>query len=245
MTRAERIERAMLGDWGRVIRDPLDLLRATFLASAIAAALLGDLEDAVRLGGTFLIVLVARHLALPRPFDLALIVGMALQAFGNSLGIFTSFGAYDLVVHFVNSLAVAPTLYLLLVRLEVVPDLADARGRRQLGIFLITFMLGMSVGAIYEIYEWVADHWLGGNLKVGYTDTISDLVDDGLAALAAGAFLMLWAQRGWTTTRRLPARRPAGRRRGVVHPRRAHSIRNAPAASAARPSSTRSEIVSV
>jgi predicted membrane protein DUF2238 len=203
----DRTAHLLLGDWTPVVRDPLDLLRAGFLLAAVVAAVTGDPEDVVRLLATFAVLVVARVVNLPRPFDLAVIVGMALQAFGNALGIFTSFGPYDLVVHFVLSLALAPTLYILLARLEVVPDLSDARGHRQVGVFLVTFLIGVSVGAFYEIYEWVADNWLGASLRVGYSDTISDLVDDSVAAACAGAFLVLWAERGWGTTRRVPADR--------------------------------------
>jgi len=206
-------QRLLLGDWGRVIRDPLDVLRLAFLVGAVVAALAGSTEDAVRLGGTFLIVLFARWLALPRLFDLGVIVGMALQAFGNVLGLFDSFKYYDLVVHFANPLAVAPCVYILLARLELVPELADTTGRHQLGVFIVTFCVGLSIGAGYEVYEWVADHWLGASLKVGYTDTIGDLTDDAVASALGGWFLVLWAQRGWGTTRRVPAERiPMGRR---------------------------------
>jgi hypothetical protein len=200
-----RAERLLLGDWNALVRDPIDLLRLGFAVGAVVSALRGDFEDTVRLGLTFLAVIGARVLALPRLFDLVFVIGMALQAFGNSLGLFQSFRYYDLVVHFVLPLACAPCLYILLARREVVPDLAGGAQRHHLlGIFIVTFALGFSLGALYEIYEWVADHWLGGQLIVGYSDTISDLVDDALASLAGGVLLILWASRGWATTRRVP-----------------------------------------
>jgi len=210
-------ERFFLGDWGRVVRDPLDVLRLVFLAGAVVAIVAGDVEAAVRLGGTFLIVLFARWLNLPRLFDLGVIVGMALQAFGNVANLFDSFKYYDLVVHFANPLAVAPCVYILLARLEVVPELSDATGRHQLGIFIVTFCIGFTIGAGYEIYEWVADNWFGASLQVGYTDTIGDLTDDAIASALGGWFLVLWAQRGWGTMRRLPARRVPMHHRAGEH----------------------------
>ncbi|HET6548967.1 MAG TPA: hypothetical protein VFG79_10945 [Solirubrobacter sp.] len=199
------MQRVLLGDWGRVIRDPIDVMRLAFGVGAVVSAALGDLEDTARLGLTFLAVLGARGLSLPRLFDLAFVIGMALQAFGNSFSLFTSFRYYDVVVHFVLPLACAPCLYILLARWEVVPDLGDETERHHyLGVLLITFALGFSLGALYEIYEWAADHWLGGQLRVGYDDTIADLVDDALASIAGGFFLVLWAERGWGTTRRMP-----------------------------------------
>ncbi len=149
----------------------------------------------------------ARALALPRLFDLGFVIGMSLQAFGNAAGLFNSFRYYDLLVHFALPLACAPCLYITLARLDVVPDLAGGQARQHhlLGIFIVTFALGFSLGALYEIYEWLAVHWLGAGLAVGYDDTISDLVDDALASLLGGVFLILWATRGWATTRRVPA----------------------------------------
>jgi hypothetical protein len=206
-------QRLLLGDWGRWIRDPLDLARLGFLVAAVVALVLGDLSDAVRLALTCLLLALARWLDLPRPFDLALIVGMFLQAFGNAAGLFASFGPYDVIVHFVLSLAVAPCLYLLCARFGVVPDLADAERHHQLGIFLITFAFGLALGALYEMYEWVSNHALGGHLHVGYSDTIADLLDDAIASLCGGALLVLWAHRGWPTTRRLPRQALTGERR--------------------------------
>ncbi len=200
------MKRFVLGDWSRIVRDPIDLLRLAFLVAAAVALARGDLDNATRLALTFLATLGARALALPRLFDLGFVVGMALQAFGNATGLFDSFRYYDLVVHFALPLACAPCLYITLARLDVVPDLAGGRARDHhlLGIFIITFALGFSLGALYEIYEWIAVHWLGAGLAVGYDDTISDLVDDALASLLGGSFLVLWATRGWATTRRVP-----------------------------------------
>jgi hypothetical protein len=185
-----------------------------FLLAAVVALAEGGTADFVRVLATFAVLVVVRLLDLPRLFDLAGIVGMALQAFDNALGVFTSFGPYDLVVHLVLSMAVAPTLYILLARLEVVPDLTDVRGHRQAGVFHVTFLLGLSVGPLYEIYEYAADHWLAASLVVGYSDTISDLVDDVVASAVAGAFLVLWAEHGWGMMRRLPAERVPPRRTG-------------------------------
>jgi uncharacterized membrane protein YjdF len=66
-------------------------------------------------------------------------------------------------------------------------------------------MSGLSIGALYEIYEFVAVHWLGADLAIGYTDTINDLLLDTVGALAGGLLLMLWSA----------AQLPTGRQRVV------------------------------
>jgi hypothetical protein len=58
-------------------------LRATFLLGAVIILLAGDFNNALRLGLTFALVLGARRLNLPRIFDLAFLLGMALQAWAT------------------------------------------------------------------------------------------------------------------------------------------------------------------
>jgi hypothetical protein len=191
-------------DWSGPVRDPLDLLRLTFLVGALVALALGDLNSALRLGLTFGLTVLARQISLPRPFDLAFLIGMSLQAWGNAFSLFEDIGWYDKVVHFVLPMAVAPLFYILLIRLNAVPDLAaDTDARHHAGIVLITVSLGFAFGALYEIYEYVAVKLLNANLGIGYEDTITDLADDLLGSLLGGVLLVIWARFGWATSRRV------------------------------------------
>jgi hypothetical protein len=198
----------LLGDWNRWIRDPIDVLRLTYLGAAIVFAALGNFDAAVRMALTFGIVLVARVIALPRPFDLGLAVGMLLQAWGNALNLFVSWGFYDNIVHVSLTAFAAPVFYIALARLEVVPDLADdTQLRHHTGIFVITLSLALAFGAVYEVYEWAADNLLGAHLAISEADTVNDLFDDGIGGLIGGAALVVWATYGWGTVRRVGARR--------------------------------------
>lgn len=197
----------LLGDWNPWLRDGIDVLRLSFLVGAVVTALNGDVSNALRMALTFLLVLAARRLDLPRPLDLAVVAGLGLQAFGNALGLFEAHVHYDKLVHFVLPLAVAPTLYVLLIRLRLVPDLADKNLRSHPGgIVIVTLALGVTVGVVYELYEYLAVHVWGAGLHVGYGDTIADLLDDSLGSLLGGFVLLVWATRGWGTTRRFHAR---------------------------------------
>jgi uncharacterized membrane protein YjdF len=198
----------LLGDWNRWIRDPIDLLRLTYLAAAIVFAVIGNFDAAVRLALTFGIVVIARVIALPRPFDLGFVLGMMLQAWGNALNLFNDWGFYDNIVHVSLTAFAAPVFYIGLARLEVVPDLADdTQARHHSGIFVITLSLALAFGAVYEVYEWAADNLLGANLAIGETDTITDLFDDAIGGVIGGALLVVWATYGWGTVRRVGARR--------------------------------------
>ncbi len=193
----------LVGDWSPLVRDPADLLRIAFLVGAVVELATGDWEQALRLWLTFLVALGARLANVPRPFDLAFNLGMSLQAWGNVAGAFDSQG-YDKLVHFVLPLAVASLGYILLIRLDVLPDLQEeSHLHRRVGIVLLTFLIGLGVGAIYEIYEWLANHVLGAHLHVSYGDTISDLADDAAGALAGGALILVWDSYGWGTRRRV------------------------------------------
>lgn len=198
----------LIGDWTRLVRDPIDVLRLTYLAAAIAFLIGGNADAAVRMALTFGLVLLARAISLPRPFDLGLVVGLMLQAWGNALNAFHSWGFYDNIVHVSLTAFAAPVFYIGLARLDVVPDLSEeTRHHHHLGVFIITWALAMAFGAGYEIYEWAADNLVGANLIISETDTVNDLFDDMIGGAIGGVALVVWAIYGWGTTRRVAARR--------------------------------------
>jgi hypothetical protein len=205
------MRKVFLGDWSRVVRDPIDLIRASYIAGALAFAVAGKADGALRLFVTALAVIAARLIGVPRPFDLGFCLGMALQGWGNAFNLFDTYSWYDSVVHLFLSLFVAPLFYIGLARLEVVPDLdEDVEERHHLGVFVITTALGVAFGAVYEIYEYVADHAFGAHLAIGYADTISDLGFDLAGSMIGGGLLVVWGVYGWGTSRRVPEKRLAG-----------------------------------
>lgn len=200
--RRRRFRKAVFGDWHPFLRDPLDLLRLSFAAAAVVLFLAGNLEHAVRMAGTFLVLVAAQRLRLPRLFDLLFISGMGLQAWGNALGLFEDIDEYDNLVHFVLPASSVPVLYVLSVRLGLLPDLAEARQpRHRLGFVVFAVMNGLSIAALYEIYEYVAVEWLDAGMAIGYSDTIFDLTLGVGGALAGGLVLMLWSAEHWPTER--------------------------------------------
>ncbi len=197
--------RRLVGDWGALVRDPVDLMRLALLVGAPVTLALGPREQSFRLLLTFLLTLIPRAIEAPRLFDFAFVTAMSFQAWGNVFGAFDGIYGYDKVVHFALPCATSALLYLLLVRVRVVPDLAEEGEIRQRpAILLVTAAFGLALaGGLYELYEWFADHHLGAHLYVSYGDTIGDLTDDLIGALAGGGLILLWEARGWGT-RRLP-----------------------------------------
>jgi uncharacterized membrane protein YjdF len=191
-----------LGDWGPIVRDPLDVLRAAFVVAACVLAALGHVSY-INLAFSTAAVVAVRFVNLPRRYELAFILSMALTGWGDALGLYDALSFYDKIVHFLVPFSIAPIVYILLARSGVVPHLErDAERHHHVGIFVVTLALGLSVGALWEIFEWLADVSVGASLQKGTGDTVTDLVADACGAAAGGALLALWSFRSWASERR-------------------------------------------
>jgi hypothetical protein len=194
-----------MGDWSRTVRDPLDVLRLAFAAGAVGFAAAGDVAGAFNVLLGFAVLVAARLANLPRVYDLALIVALIFTQWGEALNVYDALDWYDRVVHVVVPMLSSQVLYLCLARIEVMPD---PRGRtlprHEAGMFVAVFALGLAVGALWEIFEYTSDAAFGSQLSEGNADTVGDLVADAVGSLAGGALMVLWAERGWGSVRRIP-----------------------------------------
>jgi uncharacterized membrane protein YjdF len=197
--------RLVMGDWHPWLRDPIDVLRALLLAGAIGFAVAGDAHGALLLGGAGVVAWLVRPVLLPRVYDLALVTALTLQAWGEALGLYDSISWFDNVVHFSVPFFGAPTLYIVLARLDVVPDPRDdTTGRHYAGMAIIAFAVGVALGGLWEIVEWSSDNTFGSSLQIDNDDTVGDLIADSLGALCGAALLVCWARWGWGSVRRIP-----------------------------------------
>lgn len=197
--------RLVLGDWTPVVRDGIDLLRASLLVGAVAFFCAGDSTGAAMLGALGVITVLARLVNLPRVYDLSFCLAMAVQGWGEALGAFDSVPWFDNLVHVTLPMLTAPVLYIALARLEVLPDPRDDTSTRHyVGIFVVTLALGLAVGAVWEIVEWASDSTLGSDLQLGNEDTVTDLLADTTGSLIGAALLVLWTTRSWGSVRRIP-----------------------------------------
>ena len=200
--------RLLLGDWNRFVRDPIDVLRIAFIGGTVVYWALGR-STAIGLTAASIVLVLARLIDLPRPYDLMLLGAMVLIAGGTALDLYGRIGWYDKLVHGLSPFMWAPALYIVCVRLEVLPDLGRSRAAHHLiGTFLVTLALGAAVGAGYEICEWALDgffpHW---HLVKGERDTATDLIADFIGAALGGLSLVVWSLWGWGTVRRRPGPR--------------------------------------
>jgi hypothetical protein len=199
-----------MGDWGRAVRDPIDLLRVTFVVGALVFLALGEMKGVANLMVAAVALAVARAVELPRLYDLGFTVAMIFTGWGEALGLYDSWKPYDNVVHFVVPMLCSQVAYIGLARLEVLRDMRDeVAPHRYLGIFTITFALGVAIGGVWEIFEWASDYAFGSNLSMGNDDTVGDLISDTLGAAAGGLLLVAWTRWGWGSVRRIPGQNRA------------------------------------
>ena len=204
----------VMGDWGPVVRDPLDVVRLVFLAGAIAFAAAGDVAGTFNLALGLVLLVAARFANLPRIYDLALIVALIFTQWGEAFGLYDAIVWYDRVVHVVVPMLASQVVYLCLARIEVMPDPAEETlPRHEAGMLVAVFALGLAVGALWEIFEWSSDGLFGSALSEGNTDTVGDLIADACGSLLGGALMVLWAKKGWGSVRRIPGEN----RREQVH----------------------------
>src|SRR5687767_12919635 len=120
--------RLVMGDWSRVVRDPIDLLRLVFVVGSVWFVVTGDIKGVANLLVAATGALVARAVNLPRMYDLAFCVAMVFTGWGEALGLYDRISWYDNVVHFIVPMLSAQVAYIALARLEVVPDPRDDTG---------------------------------------------------------------------------------------------------------------------
>jgi len=164
----------------------------------------------------FLIVVAAKRLNMPRLFDLLFILGWGTQSWGNAAGLFNLNDCtnirlgktnhlclgYDNFVHVVIPLTSIAPIYVLGLRLGVLPDIGkETVWRQRLGTVLFPVLGVMSIEYLNEIWEYIAVNWLDLKLQIGYSDTIHDMALGVLGSVAGGVLLWVWAARRWPTER--------------------------------------------
>jgi hypothetical protein len=194
-------QKVVLGDWSRLVRDPLDVLRIVFIGGTILWGLLGNSVTIV--AAASLVLVLARIVSLPRFYDLSLIVVLSLIAWGEVLGFYDSWKSYDNVVHFTVPFLVTGLIYIMFVRLGVMQELsALTQPHQRFGLFLTAVALGMALGAGWEIVEWASDETAGSHLVGSTRDTATDLIWDTMGATGSAIILVLWSLGGHSLKRR-------------------------------------------
>lgn len=171
-------------------RAAADLVRIVLVAAA-AAFLVGDDGPAALKTALVLPPAVASRLArVPAGFDLVFVLALAVEVVGSGRGADGWLGQGDLASHLVIAFLTAPIVYGLIVRLRE-RDARPAPSARSVGAGLLTALVVLALGAMWEVVEYAADGLLGTDFSQGPADTLSDLAADAVAAALGGALVGL------------------------------------------------------
>ncbi len=165
---------------------PADVVRVlTLLSIPVATIGWGSTSFAVMSLALFGVVL-PRMLGLRPAFDLAVCVLVLVAGWSSALEWYTSVFLWDKLIHVVLTGLLAALLAVIAADLRLVPHAPDA-GR--VTVSLLVFTLGLAIGSVWEMCEWLGHNYVDSKIYVGYDDTIGDLAADGLGGLLVGLVL--------------------------------------------------------
>lgn len=123
-------------------------------------------------------------------FDIAFGIVALASVWSSVLDIYISTRWWDLPMHFLTNGLCAALVFIGLVRLGILADSARL-SRPMVSTAVMTFALGLSLGVLWEIFEWFGHTFIDGEIFVGYVDSIGDLAWGGIGALLAGLSMPL------------------------------------------------------
>lgn len=162
-----------------------DLIRIGGLLSFFLALFFFELTQSAVIAFTLPGLMIARFLGMKPGPDAVLTSSLIIAAWSNVFELYTSIAWWDLVVHFICAGALATAAYLFLARFGAVGTPGTGPFTPAGGIILTT-ALGLSLGVLWEIVEWIGFTYITSQIYVTYEDTISDLIVGGLGALMCG-----------------------------------------------------------
>lgn len=147
-------------------------------------------------------MLLPRLLGVRPSFDIAFGVVALVAVWSSVLDIYLSTRWWDLPMHFLTNGLSAALCYIMLVQLGVVADAATLQ-KPMLSAAVTTIALGLSLGVLWEIFEWFGHTFIDQEIYVGYVDSVGDLAWGGAGALVAGCSMSFLTARS-AARRRLP-----------------------------------------
>ena len=172
---------------------------------------------AATLGGFLVIsyLFVAFERKLPTLFDLIFVIAALINAGGWTWNLYNKPGPYDEIAHFYTIFAITlATGYMLY------SELMESFYNHRVLFVLTIASLGIALGALWEVTEWLADFLTPRQIVSGLPDTITDIMLDSAGAVLAALLnlrgLHEHAQANPASKRRARSRRVAKRRTARV-----------------------------
>jgi hypothetical protein len=158
------------------------VLQGLLAITIVVVLFQGKWLAAVTLGGFLLIsfLFVKLERKLPTVFDLIFMVAALINAGGWTWDLYNKPGAYDEIAHFFTIFAMTLAFGFLLYS-ELMESFYDHRV-----MFVLTIAsLGIAIGALWEVIEWLVDFVVPKQIVSGLFDTITDLILDSAGAVLA------------------------------------------------------------
>lgn len=175
----------------RATRTVADVVRVAVLGGVVTAAISDEIEGAIRLTVVLHILLAARLAGIPGPFDLAVSLLLPLASVASILHWYAQLSWLDWIVHCLTTGALAAMAFLVLARVRLLPR---PHALSSTATVSVTAMLGVTLGVLWEFYEWFAEVVAHVRIGVGYNDTIADLSMDLTGSLLAGLAILAWGK---------------------------------------------------
>lgn len=174
------------------------VLQISILVITVSALIrgqwLGAFSGSIVLLLTFAPALIERHLHVPLPVELTLITCVFLYAsfaLGEVRDFYEKIWWWDLALHGVAALTIGIIGFLSIYVFYMTQRIQIAAG----WIATITFALAVSLGTIWEIFEFMMDWNFGLNMqKSGLVDTMTDLMINAAGAAIAAVIGYLYVR---------------------------------------------------
>jgi len=165
-----------------------DAVRVLAVIGIVVAGIGWTPVDALSLAAVAVVMFLPRLLGLRPSVDIAFGLVALIAVWSSVLEIYITTRWWDLPVHFAANGLFAAVFTILLVRARVVADFRTLP-RPMLSAAVTTTAVGMSLGVLWEVFEWYGHTFLDDEIYVAYVDTIGDLVWGSAGALLAGCLM--------------------------------------------------------
>ena len=130
---------------------------------------------------------------IPWKLEFLLFLALFLHVGGGALGLYNVFWTWDMVTHFMSTFMLALIGFILLFIVNERLGFLQLNARK---IIIITMIIAMSLGLIWEGMEIAADMLVDLRAADDINDTLLDLVMDAAGGLAAALLAVRWHKDG-------------------------------------------------
>jgi hypothetical protein len=118
------------------------------------------------------------------------VLALLVSAVGSYFNLYDAFWWFDKILH-----AYAMFAYTLVAGLFAYGVVLTGGREHRFLLVAVIGGLGLAMGVVWEVWEWLYDQMVRPNAILGKTDTITDLIVDFLGGVAAGYVTLRWSKK--------------------------------------------------